>query len=139
MSSPDTLPQLPVFRFVVSTIEVLMWRWLITWNSASAGSGRQPSSSIYAELGIGRRSRLLPLDRAEANMVFQLVSRRYDVVGMIITSNKSFAKGGQVLGDDVLATAILDQLLHHCDIPAINGHYRLKDGLALAQGGEPMS
>ena len=58
---------------------------------------------------------------------------------MIITSNKSFAKGGQVLGDDVLPSVILDQLLHHCDIPAINGHYRLKDGLALAQGGEPMS
>ena len=73
-------------------------------------------------------------------MVFQLVSRRYDVVGMIITSNKSFAKGGQVLGDDVLATAILDQLLHHCDVLAINGpSYRLKDGLAFVQGGEPMS
>ncbi len=59
----------------------------------------------------------LPLDRAEANMVFQLVSRRYERGTMIITSNKSFTEwGGGVLGDDVLATAILDRLLHHCDV-----------------------
>ena len=54
-------------------------------------------------------------------MVFQLVSRRYERGSMIITSNKSFAEWGQVLGDDVLATAILDRLLHHCDVLAING------------------
>lgn len=70
----------------------------------------------------------LPLDRAEANMVFQLVSRRYERGSMIITSNKSFTEWGGVLGDDVLATAILDRLLHHCDVLSINGpSYRLKD------------
>ena len=58
---------------------------------------------------------------------------------MIVTSNKSFAEWGQVLGDDVLATAILDRLLHHCDVLAINGpSYRLKDRLALVPGGDPM-
>lgn len=81
----------------------------------------------------------LPLDRAEANMVFQLVSRRYERGSMIITSNKSFAEWGGVLGDDVLATAILDRLLHHCDALSINGpSYRLKDRLNLVTGGEPM-
>ena len=85
----------------------------------------------------------LPLDRAEANMVFQLVSRRYERGTMIITSNKSFTEWGQVLGDDVLATAILDRLLdrllHHCDVITINGpSYRLKDRLTLVNGGEPM-
>jgi DNA replication protein DnaC len=81
----------------------------------------------------------LPLDRAEANMVFQLVSRRYERGSMIITSNKSFAEWGGVLGDDVLATAILDRLLHHCDVLSINGpSYRLKDRLNLVTGGEPM-
>jgi DNA replication protein DnaC len=54
-------------------------------------------------------------------MVFQLVSRRYERRSMIITSNKSFTEWGQVLGDDVLATAILDRLLHHCDVLSING------------------
>ncbi len=82
----------------------------------------------------------LPLDRAEANMVFQLVSRRYERGSMIITSNKSFTEWGGVLGDDVLATAILDRLLHHCDVLSINGpSYRLKDRLTLVAGGEPMT
>ncbi len=72
-------------------------------------------------------------------MVFQLVSRRYERGSMIITSNKAFTEWGSVLGDDVLATAILDRLLHHCDVLAINGpSYRLKDRLNLVTGGEPM-
>lgn len=45
-----------------------------------------------------------------------------------VTVNKHFTEWGTVLGDDVLATAILDRLLHHCDVLAINGpSYRLKD------------
>jgi len=93
----------------------------------------RPAVLVVDEVGY------LPLDRAEANMVFQLVSRRYERGSMIITSNKSFAEWGQVLGDDVLATAILDRLLHHCDVLSINGpSYRLKDRLTLVPGGEPM-
>ncbi|MGY4773475.1 ATP-binding protein [Kribbella sp. CWNU-51] len=83
----------------------------------------------------------LPLDRTEANMVFQLVSRRYERGSMIITSNKSFAEWGGVLCDDVLATAILDRLrlLDLCDVLSINGpSYRLKDRLNLVTGAEPM-
>ena len=46
---------------------------------------------------------------------------------------------GGVLGDDVLATAILDRLLHHCDVLSIKGpSYRLKDRFNLVAGGEPM-
>src|SRR5207245_1032376 len=68
-----------------------------------------------------------------------LDARRYERGTMIITSNKSFAEWGGVLGDDVLATAILDRLLHHCDVLNINGpSYRLKDRLNLVTGGEPM-
>jgi DNA replication protein DnaC len=70
----------------------------------------------------------LPLDRTEANMVFQLVSRRYERGSMIITSNKSFTEWGGVLGDDVLATAILDRLMHHCDGLTLTGaSYRLRN------------
>jgi DNA replication protein DnaC len=54
-------------------------------------------------------------------MVFQLVSRRYERGSMIITRNKSFTEWAQVLGDDVLATAILDRLLHHGDVLATSG------------------
>ena len=88
----------------------------------------RPSVLVVDEVGY------LPLDRAEANMVFQLVSRRYERGTMIITSNKSFAEWG-----GVLATAILDRLLHHCDVININGpSYRLKDRMNLVTGGEPM-
>ena len=56
---------------------------------------------------------------------------------MIITSNKSSTEWGQVLGDDVLAIAILDRLLHHRDVININGpSYRLKDRLTLVSGGD---
>jgi DNA replication protein DnaC len=93
----------------------------------------RPSVLVVDEVGY------LPLDRAEANLVFQLVSRRYERGSMIITSNKSFAEWGSVLGDEVLASAILDRLLHHCNVVNINGpSYRLKDRLNLVTGGEPM-
>ena len=93
----------------------------------------RPAVLVVDEVGY------LRLDRDEANMVFQLVSRRYERGSMIITSNKSFAEWGHVLGDDVLATAILDRLLHHCDVLAINGpSYRLKDRDALVPAGDPM-
>lgn len=94
----------------------------------------RPSVLVVDEVGY------LPLDRAEANMVFQLVSRRYERGAMIVTSNKSFAEWGGVLGDDVLATAILDRLLHHCDVVPINGpSYRLKDRFNLVTGADPVA
>jgi DNA replication protein DnaC len=98
------------------------------------GAYLRPAVLVVDEVGY------LPLDRTEANMVFQLVSRRYERGSMIITSNKSFAEWGSVLGDDVLATAILDRLLHHCNIIAINGpSYRLKDRLNLVTGGDAVA
>jgi DNA replication protein DnaC len=82
----------------------------------------KPSLLVVDEVGY------LPLSRAEANMVFQLVSRRYEHGSMIWTSNKSFSEMAQVFGDDALTTAILDRLLHHAEIITINGpSYRLKD------------
>jgi DNA replication protein DnaC len=67
----------------------------------------------------------------------QLASRRYERGSIILTSNKPFSDWGQVLADDVLATAILDRLLHHCDVISINGpSNRLKDRfLTPANGG----
>src|SRR3954447_6491858 len=82
----------------------------------------RPSVLVLDEVGY------LPCDRAAANMVFQLVSRRYERATIILTSNKAFSEWGQVFTDEVLATAILDRLLHHCDVVAINGpSYRLKN------------
>lgn len=90
----------------------------------------KPSVLVIDEVGY------LPLARAEANMVFQLVTRRYERGSIILTSNKAFSEWGQVFGDDVLASAILDRLLHHCDVISINGpSYRLKDHVS-PKGGE---
>ncbi|WP_055494985.1 IS21-like element helper ATPase IstB [Streptomyces sp. TP-A0356] len=71
-----------------------------------------------------------PLERAEANLVFQVISKRYEKGSIILTSNKAFGEWGQVFGDEVLATAILDRLLHHCEVVPIKGNsYRLKNRL----------
>jgi DNA replication protein DnaC len=75
----------------------------------------RPAVLVVDEVGY------LPLDRAEANMFFQLVSRRYERGTIILTSNKAFSEWGNVFSDDVLATAILDRLLHHCAVLSTNG------------------
>lgn len=72
----------------------------------------------------------LPIERLGANLFFQLVSRRYERGPMILTSNQSFSAWGDVFGDRVIATAILDRLLHHAVTLNIRGNsYRLKDKL----------
>lgn len=72
----------------------------------------------------------LPIDRGGANLFFQLVSRRYERGPMILTSNQSFGSWGEVFGDRVIATAILDRILHHAITLNIRGQsYRLKDKL----------
>ena len=72
----------------------------------------------------------LPIDRTGANLFFQLISRRYEKGPMILTSNQSFGAWGEVFGDRVLATAILDRVLHHAITINIRGHsYRLKEKL----------
>ncbi|WP_275404848.1 IS21-like element helper ATPase IstB [Streptomyces sp. SID10815] len=75
-----------------------------------------------------------PLARAEANLVFQVISKRYEKGSIILTSNKTFSEWGQVFGDEVLATAILDRLLHHCGVISINGpSHRLKNRLVAVE------
>src|SRR6266481_679818 len=72
----------------------------------------------------------LPIDRQGANLFFQLISRRYERGPMILTSNQSFGSWGEVFGDRIIATAILDRILHHAITLNIRGNsYRLKDKL----------
>jgi DNA replication protein DnaC len=69
----------------------------------------------------------LPIDSREAYLFFQFVSHRYERSSTIITSNKSFTDWQELFGDAVIATAILDRLLHHCKVVNIKGHsYRLR-------------
>lgn len=70
----------------------------------------------------------LPLDELGATIFFQLVSARYERGSIILTSNKSYGDWGGVFGDPIIATAILDRLLHHSTTINIRGEsYRLKD------------
>jgi DNA replication protein DnaC len=81
----------------------------------------------------------LPLSRKEANYLFQLVSARYEKSSLILTSNKSFTEWNEILGDEVIAAAILDRLLHHSHVLSIRGQsYRLRDKLNVALQG-PLS
>lgn len=75
----------------------------------------------------------LPLSRREANYLFQLVSARYEKSSLILTSNKSFTEWSEMMGDEVIAAAILDRLLHHAHVVSIRGQsYRLRDKLTAA-------
>lgn len=81
----------------------------------------------------------LPIDSREAYLFFQFVSYRYERSSTIITSNKSFGDWEELFGDPVIATAILDRLLHHCVVVNIKGHsYRLRKH-ALDKNGLPKS
>jgi DNA replication protein DnaC len=82
----------------------------------------QPKLLIVDEIGY------LPLDRSGANLLFQLIARRYERGSIIITSNQSLTGWGEVFGDAIIATAILDRLLHHSTTLNIKGEsYRLKE------------
>jgi DNA replication protein DnaC len=74
-----------------------------------------PRLLILDELGY------LPLSREEASLFFRLLVRRYERGSLIVTSNKSLADWGEVFNDQVLATAILDRLLHHATTLNIKG------------------
>src|SRR6202790_5813593 len=68
------------------------------------------------------------LDDLGATIFFQLVSARYERGSIILTSNKSYGDWGSIFGDSIIATAILDRLLHHSTTVNIRGErYRLKD------------
>jgi DNA replication protein DnaC len=70
----------------------------------------------------------LPIDQLGATLFFQFITSRYEKGSVILTSNKSFSNWGQIFADTVLATAILDRLLHHATVINIKGEsYRLKD------------
>jgi DNA replication protein DnaC len=78
----------------------------------------------------------LPLERMEANDLFPLICRRYARGSIIVTRNQAFSEWAELLGDEVLAAAILDRLLHQAEGLPINGpSYRLKDRRNLARAG----
>jgi DNA replication protein DnaC len=70
----------------------------------------------------------IPFEAEAANLFFQLVSSRYERASLIVTSNKPFGRWGEVFGDEVVAAAMIDRLVHHAEVVSLKGDsYRLKD------------
>ncbi len=80
-----------------------------------------PSLLVVDEIGY------LPISPTGAMLFFQLINRRYEHASTVLTSNKGFEDWGTVLGDEVMAAALIDRLLHHCHIVNIRGNsYRMR-------------
>lgn len=80
-----------------------------------------PALLIVDEIGY------LPVSRDGAVLFFQLINARYEHASTVLTSNKGFEDWGQILGDEVMAAALIDRLLHHCHIVNIRGNsYRMR-------------
>jgi DNA replication protein DnaC len=87
-----------------------------------------PALLVVDEIGY------LPITRTGAMHFFQLMTRRYEHASTVLTSNKSFEEWGEVFGDEVMAAALIDRLLHHCHIVNIRGNsFRMRQHSELWQ------
>lgn len=108
------------------TLESLMTRLVKAFHENRLERSLQqlvyPKVLIIDEIGY------LPLSNLEASLFFRLVTRRYERASLIVTSNKSFLDWGEIFNDPVVATAVLDRLLHYSTTLNIKGEsYRLKE------------
>jgi len=95
---------------------------------------RKPSLLVIDEVGYDS------LSAEEANLLFQVISVRYEHSSVIITTNKPFGKWAEIMSDEAIATATLDRLLHHAIILSLKGDsYRMKDRLPTGAVGFDLS
>ena len=91
------------------------------WDACLRSFGK-PQLLIVDEFGY------LPVPASAAHLLFQVIAERYERGSVLITSNQAVGDWGRTLGDDVVATAILDRVLHHCQVISIRGEsYRLRE------------
>ena len=89
-----------------------------------AGTGKPTPETMHS---VPFPTRHLPFEQDAANLFFQLVSSRYEHASLILTSNLPFARWGDVFGDQTVAAAMIDRILHHADVHTLKGSsYRLK-------------
>jgi DNA replication protein DnaC len=113
-------------RVLFLTLETLLTRLIKAQRESRLE--RQLMQFVYPKLLLLDEMGYLPMGRQEASLFFRLLSRRYEKASVIITSNKSFIDWGDIFNDQILATAILDRLLHHSTVLNIKGEsYRLKE------------
>jgi DNA replication protein DnaC len=81
-----------------------------------------PALLVVDEIGY------LPVSRDGGVLFFQLINARYEHASTVLTSNKGFEEWGEILGDDVMAGALIDRLMHHCHVVNIRGNsYRMRE------------
>jgi DNA replication protein DnaC len=81
-----------------------------------------PALLVVDEIGY------LPVSREGGVLFFQLINARYEHASTVLTSNKGFEEWGEILGDDVMAGALIDRLMHHCHVVNIRGNsYRMRE------------
>ena len=91
-----------------------------------------PALLIVDEIGY------LPVSRDGAVLFFQLINARYEHASTVLTSNKGFEDWGAILGDEVMAAALIDRLMHHGHVVNIRGNsYRMRDHFDLGQAIQP--
>jgi DNA replication protein DnaC len=91
-----------------------------------------PSLLVVDEIGY------LPINHTGAVLFFQLMNRRYEHASTVLTSNKGFEEWGEVFGDDVMAAALIDRVLHHCHLVNIRGNsYRMRGHTELYRALQP--
>jgi DNA replication protein DnaC len=110
-------------------------------HSGLRGSAR-PNAKATSKLNLKRLSLIpllvvdevgyIPFDPQAANLMFELVSSRYERASMIVTSNKPVSAWGEIFGDPAVATAMIDRLIHHADILSLKGDSDRRRGTDLA-------
>jgi DNA replication protein DnaC len=91
-----------------------------------------PALLVVDEIGY------LPVGRDGAVLFFQLINARYEHASTVLTSNKGFEEWGEILGDEVMAAALIDRLMHHCHVVNIRGNsYRMREHTDLWQTLQP--
>ena len=91
-----------------------------------------PALLIVDEIGY------LPVSRDGAVLFFQLINHRYEHASTVLTSNKGFEEWGSILGDEVMAAALIDRLMHHCHVVNIRGNsYRMREHADLRLASRP--
>lgn len=112
------------YKVFFSSMDKLMH--ILKTQEISRSSAARVKWIMEADLLIIDELGYLPIGRVEANLFFQLISQLYESTSVIITSNKGFDGWADVLGDTVLATALLDRLTHRCQVLSfVDESYRL--------------
>ena len=104
--------------------------WVARLAEAHHAAGSKTNSAGWAAvpLLVVDEVGYIPFEPEAANLFFQLVCSRYERASLIVTSNKPFGRWGEVFGDEVVAAAMIDRLVHHAEVIALKGDsYRLKD------------